>query len=114
MKNREKIKELESQRDKELKAIEEKYKKLIKPLYSDISFEEIKKAGWVKYDLYLAGSSEDYTEYFYTKGNMRVRVGSENSSLELIAYILTDNINSTKLRKVCDLDDLEHYYKTGE
>ena len=103
MNNRELIETIEKQRSIELSAINYRYGKILNPLYTKITLKQILKAGWV-YDCYYPAGMEDY----YKKDNSRIRVKIVDNKIK---YILTDGSFS---RTPCDLEDLEHYNKTGK
>lgn len=110
MNNKEKIKELEIQRTKELNSILLKYAELIKPLYHQFTKTELELLGWER-----IGSYGACNELMYEKNERQLRVGplvKDKYYLEENIYLMT--YSGSPNRTIVDVDDLNEYEKTGE
>lgn len=102
MSNREKITELQNNRQIEIKAIWEKYSILISPLYHTFTIKELNQHGWKKKGRYYPGGNK---EYIYVKNGKQLRVNINPP------YVMrhSGDYQHGDRSEVCDFDDLKEY-----
>lgn len=108
MTNREKIAKLKEERTEKISLIEAEYNPQIAALIKTFTEQMLIDAGWEKGGYYPAAGSYAM-EYQWVKRNGK-RITEVRFSQRL-GYVLT---STGFTRQICDEEDLEHYFKTGE
>jgi hypothetical protein len=115
MERREKIKQLEAQRDKELGLIYDKYKAKFDELKYTFNIDELLKDGWIKSNPYYIRGNKDEWEYMKKMPNhkfwtMSITVDFDEKGS--IRQIFTYSGCST--RTICDMEDLNYYFENNK